>query len=171
MEFRRGVGIALVLLSFSFMGAAQGAPPDTAKLEAWNKLHFLVGNWTAVAKDTPHGEGRGGFSFEPQLNQNIVVRRNHADYSSGVSHDDLMIIYAEADKAHAIYFDTEGHVIHYNLTFPLDKKAVFESDAAQPGPRYRLTYWLQGANLDGKFEVAPPGAEYKTYLQWSSRRD
>ena len=31
----------------------------------------------------------------------------------------------------SIYFDTESHIIRYNLTFPSANKAIFESDATQ----------------------------------------
>ena len=107
------------------------------------------------------------------MNRKIIVRRNHAGYASGVQHDDLMVIYLDApsDTPRAIYFDTEGHIIRYNLTFPTSNKVVFESDGTQPGPRYRLSYWLNGRALDGKFEVAPPGSEYKTYMSWTSKKD
>jgi hypothetical protein len=59
---------------------------------AWKKLQFLIGNWTGIAgeKDTPLGAGQGGFSFEPELNQKIIVRHNHAAYNSGASHEDLI---------------------------------------------------------------------------------
>lgn len=149
--------------------------PDKAVDSPWKKLEFLLGKWTGTAgeKDTPLGVGQGGFSFEPELNQKIIVRHNRAAYDSGVKHDDLMVIYLDApnDTPHAIYFDTEGHVIRYNLTFPASNRVTFESDGSQSGPRYRLSYWLNGRALDGKFEVAPPGAEYKTYLSWTSKKD
>jgi len=141
----------------------------------WKKIDFLMGKWIGAAadKDTPHGAGAGGFSFERELNQKIVVRRNHAEYNSGVTHDDLMVIYLDGpgDTPRAIYFDSEGHVIRYNLTFPAAGKVVFESEPNQPGPRYRLTYGQDGAALDGTFEVAPSNAEYKTYLSWTSKRE
>ena len=142
---------------------------------AWKKLEFLLANWTGSAgeKDTPLGAGQGGFSFEPQLNQRTIVRRNRAAYDSGVHHEDLMVIYLDSanEAPRAIYFDTEGHVIRYNLTFPAPNRVTLESDGTQPGPRYRLSYWLDGRALDGKFEVAPPGAEYKTYLSWTSKKE
>jgi hypothetical protein len=149
--------------------------PAVAEDTPWKKLEFLMGKWTGAAgeKDTPHGAGQGGFSFEPELNQKIIVRHNHAAYTSGVRHEDLMVIYLDApnDTPRAIYFDTEGHIIRYNLTFPAANNVIFESDGSQPGPRYRLSYWLEGSAMDGKFEVAPPGAEYKTYMSWTSKRD
>jgi hypothetical protein len=45
-------------------------------------------------------------------------------------------------------------VIRYNVTFPSAERAVFESDGSQAGPKYRLTYWMEGASLHGQFEVA-----------------
>jgi len=47
------------------------------------------------------------------------------------------------------------------VTFPSAERAVFESDRSQPGPKYRLTYWVEGASLNGRFEVAAPGKEYQ----------
>jgi len=126
----------------------------------------------AGEKDTPLGAGQGGFSFAPELDGKIVVRHNRANYNSGARHEDLLVIYLESpnEKPHAIYFDTEGHVIRYNLTFPSANRVIFESEGSQPGPRYRLSYWMSGAALDGKFEVAPPGGDYKAYLSWSSKK-
>jgi len=137
----------------------------------WPKLDFLLGDWTGVAgeKDTPLGAGQGSFSFQPELNRKIIVRRNNARYDSGVRHDDLMIIYLDG-VPRAIYFDTEGHVIRYSLSFPAPQHAVFESESGQPGPRYRLSYWMDAGVLKGRFETAAPGGEYKTYLSWSSKR-
>lgn len=141
--------------------------------DAWKKLDFLLGEWTGMAseKDTPHGTGQGAFSFEPELKQKIIVRHNHAGYNSGVEHDDLMVIYLDtpSDTPRAIYFDTEGHVIRYNLGFPSANRVVFETDGTQPGPKYRLTYWMEGESLNGRFEIAA-ASEYKTYLSWTSKR-
>jgi len=130
-----------------------------------------LGKWTGIAgeKDTPLGAGQGKYSFEPELNRKVILRRNQAAYDSGVRHEDLMVIYLDSPRA--IYFDTEGHVIRYNLTFPAANNVTFESEPRQPGPRYRLSYRLNGQGLDGKFEVAPPGAEYKAYMNWTSKRE
>ena len=171
---RASVILGLVLLSV--LPARAQSTPGNAGDSPWKKLEFLLGKWAGSAgeKDTPLGAGQGGFSFDLELNQKIIVRRNHAGYTSGVQHDDLMVIYLDApdNTPRAIYFDTEGHTIRYNLTFPTSNKVVFESDgASQPGPRYRLSYWLDGRALDGKFEVAPPGSEYTTYLSWTSKKD
>ena len=78
-----------------------------------------------------------------------------------------MIVYLDSPTTppRAIYFDTEGHVIRYTLSFPETNRVVFESESGQPGPEYRLTYWLAGAALNGKFEVGG-----KTYMTWTSRK-
>ncbi|HLK64901.1 MAG TPA: hypothetical protein VKU19_15775 [Bryobacteraceae bacterium] len=162
--------IGLMLLC-GLPGAAQSASP--AANPPWKKLEFLLGKWTGIAgaKDTPLGAGQGKFSFELELNRKIIVRHNEAVYDAGERHGDLLIIYVESDKPHAIYFDSEGHVIRYDLSFPEPDRVVFESDGTQPGPRYRLSYWMNGRALDGKFEVAPPGSDYKAYLSWSSKKN
>lgn len=173
MTLRTAALLSVFLVSV-LPAAAQTATDQSAGSE-WKKLEFLLGNWTgsAGAKDTPLGAGQGGFSFEPELNRKIIVRRNRASYDSGARHDDLMVIYLDApnNTPRAIYFDTEGHVIRYNLAFPAPNRVTFESDGTQPGPRYRLSYWLNGRELAGKFEVAPPGSEYKAYMSWTAKKD
>lgn len=143
--------------------------------DAWKKLDFLLGKWTGRAgdKDTPQGAGAGEFSFELQLDRKIIVRRNYAEYQAAPRHDDLMVIYLDSpnDAPRAIYFDSEGHVIRYNLAFPSANRVVFESDGTQPGPRYRLSYWAERGALNGKFEVAPPGSEYQIYMSWTSKKN
>ena len=125
-------------LSLRAQDSASGSPAPS-----WKGLEFLFGNWMGMAgeRDTPLGAGQGGFSFAPELDGRIVVRRNRANYDSGVRHEDLMVIYLESpnERPYAIYFDTEGHVIRYNLTFPSANRVTFESDGTQPGPRYRLS--------------------------------
>jgi hypothetical protein len=159
----------LTLLVFLTLSALHAQTSD-----AWKKLDFLLGDWTGAAgeKDTPLGAGQGSFSFKPELKQKIVVRRNNAQYDSGAQHDDLMVIYLDTpnDTPRAIYFDSEGHVIRYNLTFPSSTRVVFESDGTQPGPKYRLTYWMESGSLKGQFEVAAPSKDYQTYMSWTSKK-
>jgi hypothetical protein len=146
------------MLFLALLGAASlAAQQDDAPLM---KLEFLLGKWVGVAeaRDTPQGAGRGAFSFTPELNRKIVVRRNEARYQSGAAHDDLMVIYLE-NGPKAIYFDSEGHTIHYTLSFPGPDSVVFE------GGMYRLSYWMEKGELRGKFEVGG-----KPYMQWTSRR-
>jgi hypothetical protein len=138
----------------------------------WKNLDFLLGKWTATGSGSP-GAGQGEYSFERAMNDHIVIRRNLAEYTSGQHHDDLMIIYADAPQgpSHAIYFDSEGHTIHYNVATPAPNSVSFESEPSRPGPRFRLRYVLEGKSLNGKFEIMEPGkTEYKTYLTWTSAK-
>jgi hypothetical protein len=152
---------------------------QSSQESAFNKLNFLLGKWTGVAgeKQTPQGAGQGAFSFEPELNGKIIVRRNIAEYDSGPRHEDLMVIYLDEPSdqpdngPRAIYFDSEGHVIRYRLAFPSPEHAVFESDGTQPGPKYRLSYWMEKTSLNGTFEVAPPGSGFKPYMSWKSKKN
>ncbi|HLJ49621.1 MAG TPA: hypothetical protein VKU01_26590 [Bryobacteraceae bacterium] len=161
-----------ILLCVAVLSASQAWPQNDPP--AWKKLDFILGKWVGMAgeKDTELGAGRGAFSFDLQLNDKIIVRHNNASYDSGVRHDDLMVIYLDSPQSapRAIYFDSEGHVIRYNVALPSPNTVVFESDGTQPGPKYRLSYWLKGSALDGRFEVAPPAGEYKTYMSWTSKR-
>jgi hypothetical protein len=145
----------LVLLLAAGAAAQPSAPPAPA---AWDSLRFLVGTWTGGGTGQP-GAGQGEFSFTPELDNRILVRRSFNQLASGPRHEDLMVVYMEG-APRAIYFDSEGHVIHYNVSLPSQNAVVFESKDA---PGYRLSYVLEGKNLNGKFEVGG-----KTYLTWTA---
>src|SRR5450631_3301938 len=102
-------------------------------------IDFLMGEWVGEGDGKP-GESTGSFSFSLDLDKRIAVRKNHANLKDGV-HDDLMIAYPEAagKGLRAIYFDNEGHVISYSVE-TISDGVRFVSDAATPGPRFRLTY-------------------------------
>jgi hypothetical protein len=160
-----------LILTVVFFSAA-GVSAQSSDIQTLKKLDFLLGKWTGVAseKDTRIGAGQGEFSYELQLDEKIIVRHNNATYDSGVRHDDLLIIYVENDVPRAIYFDSEGHVIRYNVTLPAPNSVTFESDGTQPGPKYRLSHRLEKGSLNGTFEIAPPGSEYKAYMSWTSKK-
>ncbi len=70
---------------------------------------------------------------------------------------------------HALYADNEGHVLHYDISFPDAKTVVFLTST--PGPKFRLAYHLEGTVMSGKFQMAPPGStEFKSYLEWSGTK-
>ncbi len=156
---------AVTILVSALCVSAQ-TPNDTAS--RWKPIEFLIGKWTAQGGGASAGQGSGDFSFDLDINKQIVVRRNFAAYTSGpeagTRHDDLMVLYSEdAGKSlKAIYFDSEGHVIHYDVRSPAPNVAMFESEQR---PGYRLTYKLDGKILAGKFEVGG-----KTYLEWTALR-
>lgn len=143
---------ALLLLAPTLF--AQPAAPR------WESLQFLIGTWTGEGTGQP-GAGQGEFSFQPELNNQVLVRRSYNQLASGPRHEDLMIVYLDGPPR-AIYFDSEGHVIHYTVSFPARDSVLFESD---DGPKYRLSYALDGKKLNGKFEVGG-----KPYLSWTTVR-
>ena len=128
----------------------------------WEPLQFMIGKWKGSGSGEP-GAGQGAFSFLPELNGQILVRRNLNQLAAGPRHEDLMIVYMEDETPHAIYFDSENHTIKYKIKFPAKNTAVFESDQK---PGYRLSYVPDGKNLNGKFEVGG-----KTYLTWTTVKD
>jgi hypothetical protein len=136
--------MAMLLLAAALLPAQTG--------DRWAPFLFLTGKWKA--------EG-GEFSFEPELNGHILVRRN-VNNTPGQKHEDLMVVYFEGAPK-AIYFDTEGHTIRYTVSFPSKNSAVFDSEGG--GPKYRLSYVLEGQKLNGKFEV-----DGKVYLSWTATR-
>ena len=156
--------ILLFVCSIAIMSA------QTAAKDPFQPFGFLLGKWAASGGGQP-GSGTGAFSFDAELDHHILVRHNYAEYGKGeIRHDDLLIVYLE-DSSRAIYFDSEGHVIRYKVAIPQAGSVVFESDASQPGPRYRLSYVLKGAALEGTFEIADSSsAPYKKYLSWTSTK-
>lgn len=166
-------GFLLCVLAVSYAGAQTSAPD-------WQDWGFLMGEWTGSGSGDP-GQGAGGFTFKTGLQGRVVERTNYAEYPAtkerpAYRHDDLMVIYQEAAKGpvRAIYFDNEGHVIHYAVEItPSSRTAIFLSEAANGAPRYRLSYIGKTPDLVNiKFEVAPadkPG-QFQTYIEATAKR-
>jgi hypothetical protein len=145
---------------------------------AWEAVRSLVGEWKGEGTGGP-GEGKGGFSFAVDLDGHIITRRNYAEYPAtkdrpAFRHQDVMIVFREADQIRAVYWDSEGHVIRYEVRAAASGKAItFMSDAASPGPRYRLTNELETPErMKIKFEIAPPGKpeQFSTYIEAGARK-
>jgi hypothetical protein len=87
------------------------------------RILFLLGNW-ASDTDTELGHATALSTFAQELDRRILTRRGSTKYTSGKNagqqHDDLLIVYPEGPNGgmKAIYFDAEGHVIHYTGTDP-----------------------------------------------------
>jgi len=171
---RIGILVLLAFLGGGDIFAQVSKPPDD-----WARLNFLAGEWEGVGTGVP-GEAVGGTSFAFDLDKKILIRKNWAKYPPkpgekiGLSHQDLVIIYRAPGESsfRAIYFDNEDHVINYLVRFPQKPDAVaFETDPAQKGPRFRLTYEL-GADgaLKNVFLIAAPGEEFKVYAQGALKK-
>lgn len=148
--------------------------------DPWAPFQFLVGHWSGTGSGQPGDVAAGSSSFSFDLGKNILVRKNRAELApkpgeaSGTVHEDLMIIYRQSGELPflAIYFDNEGHVINYRVSFPAKQQSVvFESDASDKAPRFRFVYEMgPDGLLNSEFLIAPPGGEFKTYTQGKVKR-
>jgi hypothetical protein len=131
---------------------------------------FLVGDWKASGSGDP-GRSTGEFSFEWAAGRRALVRRNEA-ITPGGRHTDFMLVYSRPDGAvRAVYVDSEGHTIEYDVTIAADqRRIVFESVGV--GPRFRLWYQAkEDGSLATGFQIAQPGAsEFRTYLEGVAQR-
>lgn len=164
-----------LLLCTAKISIAQSSAPN------WTPFSWLVGDWIGEGAAADRGQGTGGFSFALDLQKNILVRKNWADYPAtndhaAFRHDDLMIAYQESatDPIQAIFFDSEHHVIRYVAGVSADGNTIqFTSEAQASGPRYRLIYVKTGEkSLTLKFEIAPPGKPdaFATYIEAKAHR-
>jgi hypothetical protein len=166
--------VALVVSSFCFVAAlAQGAAPPAD----WKEFTPLIGSWTADPAG-PSDATRGGFTLERNLSGRVLVRKNFAEYPKTANrpasrHDDLMVIYKEGAGTRADYYDNEGHVIRYAVTVPTAGTFVFQSDAREGQPTFRLTQAIDATGVMAiRFEIAPPNApaDFKPYITASAHK-
>lgn len=87
----------------------------------------------------------------------------------------MLVIYQQPGEPQmrAIYFDNEGHIIHYTLSIPAKQPGVvFESEASQTSPRARLVYEMtEDDTLVTEFSVATPGGELLSHVKGAVVRD
>ncbi|MCP3100042.1 hypothetical protein LZ198_14290 [Myxococcus sp. K15C18031901] len=145
---------------------------ETAELVGELKPYsFLLGTWDAEGGGSP-GASAGRFTFEADVQGHVLVRRNVSSTPKG-KHEDLVVLYvAEPGVVRASYFDNEGHVIQYGVR-ALDSPpgAEFVTAEGTGGPRFRLTNLRTSDDtLLVRFEVAPPGGAFRTYLEGTARR-
>jgi hypothetical protein len=127
-------------------------------------LSFLIGTWEAKTTSGSAGASvTGAYTFQLELSGHVLARHSSGSNCAGPSdfnceHKDLLYIFSDPPNQplKAIYFDNEGHVIHYDVSLPVPNKAVFESSG--PRPRFRLVYELKGETMEGKFQASMPGS-------------
>lgn len=140
----------------------------------WAKWDWLIGEWTGEGQGQS-GHGTGKFSFQPDLDGNILVRKAFSEFPAtkdraAFAHNDLMIIYKDVSGLpnKAIYFDNENHVINYSVQIA-EKSIVFLSDKTPNIPVFRLTYaLLETGKVNVKFEMSLDGLNFKTYIEGKS---
>ena len=166
------IKLVVALAFFLPLGLSAQNP---AQNDPWKPLAFLIGTWDASAKGNAGVASIGTYSFRPELGGHILARHSVAKSSSckgpadfDCDHGDLLYLYPEGPGLKAIYFDNEGHTIHYDVTTPTPISVQFLSDATTPGPRFRLLYELNNSIMSGKFQMQMPGqTDWHSYLEWS----
>lgn len=153
--------------------------PVTNQSDPWAGLRFLAGTWEAKTTGGSAGVAASGtYTFRFELGNHVLARHSRPAGCEGpetfnCEHADLLYIYSEApgQAPKAIYWDNEGHVIHYDVSTPEEPKAVFLSDPARPGPQFRLSYERKGPMMLGSFGMRMPGqGEFQPYLTWSGTK-
>lgn len=161
-------------LVFAFsLGAQTSAPPA----DSWQPLSFLQGTWQAKTGEGSAAKVTGTYTFVKELKGHVLARHSTVAGCAGpdafdCEHGDLLYIFEErpGQPLKGVYFDNEGHVIHYSVSTPDAGTAIFLSEPG-PGPRFRLVYHLEHAVMSGKFQMQMPGQDdWKSYLEWSGGR-
>jgi len=156
----------LAIFLFVFSSISYGQQDTT-----WQKWNWLSGAWVGEGSGKP-GQGTGEFSFKPDLDGKIFVRRNHSVYPATrdkpeLIHEDLMIVYLDNEQrpTRAIYFDNENHTINYTISYP-EKAIVFTSNKLPDMPVFRLTYVsLDDETIRVTFEISQDGRIFQTYTE------
>jgi hypothetical protein len=159
--------LILVLIVLSFNSFAQEKSP-------WAAWSWLIGEWKGDGSGQP-GQGGGTFSFQPDLDGKILIRKSKTDFpASGnrpaFNHEDLMIVSLDYSGAatKAVYFDNEGHTINYSITYSASS-IVLVSEKIPNVPIFRLTYTLlEDQKVNIKFEMSQDGEKFMTYLEGKS---
>jgi hypothetical protein len=156
------------------------APAQTQdKTDPWLALRFLIGSWQAkTTGGMAQAQAAASYTFRLELRDHVLARHSRSGACASpddveCQHSDLLYIYptTTGQSFEALYLDNEGHAIHYGVTTPKPGSVVFLSDAAQPGPQYRLTYTLLEGVMSGQFEFQMPGqTQFTSYLEWSGKR-
>ncbi|HSP15726.1 MAG TPA: hypothetical protein VLV78_13355 [Thermoanaerobaculia bacterium] len=160
--------VLLLLVSFADPSAASNdvAASHVSTKRFGPQWNALLGNWTGEGGGSP-GVGSGTASFQFDLQEHAIIRRNVSDYPASegrpaVHHEDLMVIYPgpSAAEASAFYLDNEVQTIAYSASWSADGKVLtFVSLPGGKGPQFRLSYTFTSPDaMTVTFEIAAPGS-------------
>ena len=164
--------VALSCLAVAAQTSTSGSPDPFASLA------FLEGTWDANVQNNATVTLSGRYTFDRELDGHILARDGTNDPNCKApanfdcAHGDLLYVFQDAPGAslNAIFFDNEGHVIHYDVSSSTATSVVFLSEPGQ-GPQFRLTYELAAGVMTGRFQMHMPGqSDWRTYLEWSGKR-
>ena len=129
--------LAFLLILGSATTCVAQAPLQKPDWTAWK---FLMGDW---ASEGPSAQGNGAFSFQPELDGRILVRRNHADLPAAKerpasSHEDLQQALLALNRSPLIGRSTS--VVVLSVVVPPRTHSILESGPRQApsrAPAYR----------------------------------
>jgi hypothetical protein len=165
--WRRCMRITTMIMLFVLLTAmtAQAATD-------WTSWKFYLGEWKAESVNQL-GKNVATLTFKTDLQGEVLIRRNHNEYGDKKVHEDMLIIRPDSkDSKHyqADYYDNESHVIRYDVVTD-GTKIVFTSVDNTPGPRFRMTFEPKDKDrYNTKFEIAPPGKDFQTYVEGDAVR-
>ena len=146
---------------------------------AWDGWDFVLGTWEGEGGGEPGKATAGGFTFSPDLDGRILVRRSFTEFPAsgsrpGFRHEDLIIVENDsAGTTRATYWDNEGHRIDYDVTVSKEPRTItFQSRAPLAAERARFVYWDRGpGRLEFTFDLAPAGnPTFTTHVRGTARR-
>lgn len=163
-------------LVFVAAAALPAYADDAPKLDPWQPVRFLVGDWKGTASGEP-GTGTVERSYELILNGRFVEERNTSTYPpqgknemGEVHHHRAFISYDRARKTLMLrQFHEEGFVNLYAMSSAASGpgKLVFESvhfENFDNAWKARETYDVVSHDeLIETFELAPPGKPFEIY--------
>ncbi len=145
----------------------------------WDDWDFVLGTWEGEGGGQPAQASTGGFTFAPDLDGRILVRRSFTEWPSaegcpGFRHDDLIVVDRDAAGAtRATYWDNEGRRIDYDVTLTKAPRSItFQSHSPPESERARFVYWDRGpGRLEFTFDLAAPGSSaFTTHVRGTARR-
>ncbi len=168
--------LGLVMAGSVSLPADEKAPPTS---DPFKPLSFLEGTWSAKGKGPQGVTTSGSYTFQMELKNHILARHEASDSAAKKSatfdyqHTDLFYVFQDmpGQPLKAIYFDNEGHVLHYAVTTPTPTSVLFLSDSPPGAPQFRLMYERKGDAMSGQFQMLPPGQkDWMSYLEWSGKK-
>jgi hypothetical protein len=142
----------------------------------WEKWNWLTGEWKGEGAGKP-GQGNGVFSFAPDLNSQVIIRKSHTDFPAmdgkpAFVHEDLLVVYSDPSTKgdEAIYFDNEGHTIRYKISYTVNS-IILTSEKVSNTPAFRLSYvQIDNKSVNVRFEMSQDGETFNKYLEGKSIR-
>jgi hypothetical protein len=165
---------------FAFAGlageAAQAPQAQSAAVDKWDPLRFLLGTWEGTSSGQP-GKGTVRRDYRLVLRDQFIEVRNTSTYlpqeknPKGEVHEDLA--YISYDRRRKVFvlrqFHVEGFVIAYTSGPSALPEVVFMSETLEnvpPSWRARETYRVTGDDTFVEvFELAEAGKEFSVYSE------